>query len=88
MAQFRWIDWNLEHIAQHGVTTEEAEWAISHPARGYPLKRRGGYLVWGRTREGRWLQVMFARDPGVPYHRLFVYHARPLTWAEKRRIAR
>ena len=31
MAQFRWIDWNLEHIAQHGVTTEEAEWAISHP---------------------------------------------------------
>lgn len=22
MAEFRWIDWNVQHIAEHGVTPE------------------------------------------------------------------
>jgi hypothetical protein len=88
MAMFRWNDWNLEHIARHGVGADEAEWVVRHPARSFPRKHRGGYLVWGRTREGRWLQVTFLRDRAAPYHRLYVYHARPLAWTEKRRIDR
>ena len=26
--QFRWIDWNLEHIAEHGVDKDEAEMVV------------------------------------------------------------
>ncbi len=85
---FRWVDWNIEHIAQHGVSAADAEWVVRHPARGCPRKHRGGYLVWGCTLDGKWLQVAFVRDVGSAPHRAFVYHARPLTSAEKRRIAR
>ena len=88
MLRFRWIDWNLEHIAQHGVTPTEAEWVIRHPARGYPRKCRGGYIVCGRTQDGRWLQVAFARDRSGPGPCAFVYHARPLTPTEKGRMIR
>jgi len=86
MADFRWIDWNVQHLAEHGVTPEEAEYVVRHPVRGYPRKHRRGYLVWGRTPSGRWLQVAFAREEGVTPARFFVFHARPLTAKEKRRV--
>jgi len=86
MAQFRWIEWNTEHIARHGVTPEEAEWVATHPARGYPIKYRGGYTTRGQTRSGRWLQVAFTWDRAVGTRRMFVYHARSLTENEKRRL--
>jgi hypothetical protein len=88
MLRFRWIGWNLEHIAQHGVTRAEAEWVACHPTRGYPRKCPGGYIVWGRTQAGRWLQVAFARDRSRSGSHVFVYHARPLTPAEKGRVVR
>lgn len=27
---FRWNDWNLEHVAVHGVEIEEAEHVVEH----------------------------------------------------------
>jgi hypothetical protein len=86
MARFLWIPWNVEHITGHGVTREEAEWVLAHPAPGYPRKHRGGYVVWGQTRSGRWLQVAFARERVGGEARVFVFHARPLTPNEKRRL--
>lgn len=86
MTEFRWIGWNAEHLAEHGVGPEEAEYVVRHPAQGYPRKHRRGYVVWGQTMSGRWLQVAFARDEGVTPERLFVFHARPLTGKEKRRV--
>ena len=86
MAEFRWIAWNREHIARHGVTPEEVEWVVAHPALGYPRKHRDGYVVWEQSRSGRWLQVAFARDRASSRVRLFVHHARPLTETEKRRL--
>lgn len=84
--EFRWIDWNIEHIGQHRVMPEEAEWVACHPTTGYPRKHRGGYIVWGQTPSGRWLQVAFARDDTEDGEGcVFVYHARPLTPKEKRR---
>jgi len=84
--QFRWIDWNIEHIAQHGIAPEDAEWVVCHPASGYPRKHRGALVVWGRTAAGRWLQVAFSRDEDAAGNVVFVFHARPLTSKEKRRI--
>ena len=53
---FRWDDWNVEHIAAHGVTTAEAESVVENAASPYPLHREHDkWLVWGRGRGGRLL---------------------------------
>ena len=75
---FRWNDWNVEHIARHGVTTFEAEYVVN---RGGARREGDRYVVRGQTDAGRWLQVAYIFDPpGVVY----VIHARPLTDREKR----
>jgi hypothetical protein len=33
---FRWNEWNVEHIAKHGVQPDEAERVIRHAKRPYP----------------------------------------------------
>jgi len=84
--EFRWNDWNLEHIARHGVTPEEAEDVIAKARRPFP--ESGGddkFRVWGRTRGGRFLQVVYVEDDD---ERLYVIHARPLDEKEKRRYRR
>ena len=84
--EFRWNQWNEEHIAKHGVAQEEAEHVVEHATSPFP--RNAGddkFLVWGRGRGGRWLQVIFILDDDGT---LFVIHARSLTEREKRRLRR
>ncbi len=82
---FRWDDWNLDHVTDHGVTVEEAEAVIENAASPYPLHREDDkWLVWGRGSGGRLLQVVFVIDDDSVY----VIHARPLTDREKRRFRR
>ena len=79
--QFRWNRWNIEHIASHGVSSEEAENLILNAKRPYPQAREDDkWRVVGRGRGGRWLQVIFVIDPEDT---IFVIHARPLTEREK-----
>jgi uncharacterized DUF497 family protein len=83
---FRWNEWNEEHIGSHGVEPEEAEEVVSGARSPYPLLQSDEkYLVWGPTQDGRLLQVVFviAEDGTV-----FVIHARPLTETERRRFRR
>jgi uncharacterized DUF497 family protein len=81
---FRWNDWNTEHIAIHRVEAEEAEQVVERAAAPYPLYRGDGkWLVWGRGQGGRFLQVVFLIDDDAT---IFVIHARPLTDREKRRF--
>jgi uncharacterized DUF497 family protein len=77
---FRWNDWNEEHIANHGASVAEAEWV----ARGGSRSNRGDgkYLVVGRGQGDRWLQVIQVLDEDGT---LFVIPARPWTDREKRR---
>ena len=59
LGRLRWDDENTEHIARHGVSTDEVEQVcLSQPKvrRG----RCGRYLVLGRTRAGRHLLVVVA----------------------------
>ena len=79
MAVFRWNEWNLEHIARHGVGPEEAEQAVN----ANPAADAGGdrYKVWGPTENGRFLQVVFVLDPDDA---ICVIHARDLTDREKK----
>ena len=84
--EFRWNAWNVEHIASHGVSPEEAELVVNRPARGYPREARNeSYEVHGQTASGVYLKVVYVVDP-EPGTMIYVIHARPLTEREKRRI--
>jgi uncharacterized DUF497 family protein len=55
-----WDDWNVEHIAKHGVEPHEAKEILEGARRPYPkAKGNGKYLVKGRTTFGRLLQVIY-----------------------------
>jgi uncharacterized DUF497 family protein len=84
--EFRWNEWNVGHIAAHGVTPQEAEYVVDHARSPYPTYQGDGrFLVRGQTAVGRWLQVVYIFSPrGVVY----VIHARPIPDREKRRTRR
>jgi len=84
--EFRWNEWNLEHIAKHGVSWEEAEMVVRGARGSFPRKIEDDkWLAWGRGQGGRFLQVIFVVDPEET---LYVIHARPLNEQEKRRLRR
>ena len=83
---FRWNEWNIDHISEHGVRPEEAEYVVENARAPYPEARDDDkWRVWGPTRSGRYLQVVFVIDPDDG---IFVIHARALTNREKRRLRR
>lgn len=83
---FRWNDWNVAHVLDHGVLPEEAEGIIFEAEAPYPLYRGDGkWLVWGPGKGGRFLQVVFVLDEN---DFVYVIHARPLTGSEKARYRR
>ena len=84
--QFRWNDWNREHIAKHGVETEEAELIVRQARAPFPTEIGDDkLLVQGEGHGGRFLQVIYVLDPDET---VFVIHARPLSDREKRRYRR
>ena len=84
--EFRWNDWNLGHIEEHGIGPEEVEYVVDHAVRPFPrYEGRGKYRVWGQTAGGDYLQVIFIYDSPS---RVFVIHARPLDDHEKRLFRR
>lgn len=57
---FIWDDWNLRHIAKHGVSRWEAEYIVLHAVPPFPREVGDGkQLVWGPSARGRLLQVVF-----------------------------
>jgi uncharacterized DUF497 family protein len=86
MYEFRWNEWNIDHIAEHGIEPEQAEHVINHPSRGYPQRgEERKYLARGQDAKGMYIQAIYVFDPpGV----VFVIHARPLNDSEKRRLRR
>ena len=83
MSDFRWNDWNLDHLAEHGVDREEAEAVVRNAKEPYPEKRADErWAVWGRGRGGRLLQVIFIFDDDGT---IYVIHARPLTEREAKK---
>lgn len=86
-SDFRWNGWNINHIAEHGVEPEEAEYVASRARAPWPRNVGDGkYMVMGQSAAGRHLQVIFVRDEDAPT--VYVIHARPLTGPEKRRFKR
>jgi len=83
---FRWNEWNVEHIARHGVMPDEAEYVVRTAKNPFPRKiEEDKWLVWGRGRGDRFLQVIYVLDED---RTVYVIHARPLEDREKRRFRR
>jgi uncharacterized DUF497 family protein len=78
--EFRWNEWNLLHIAKHGINAEEAETVVVHARSPWPRGVDSKYLVWGRGRAGRLLQVIFVLDNDFTK---YIIHARLLNEREK-----
>lgn len=86
MYDFRWNSSNLDHIAEHGIDPKDAECVANHARRPYPKRIEDGkFLVWGQTRSGRHLQVIYIVDPD---RTLYIIHARPLSEREKHQFRR
>jgi uncharacterized protein len=83
---FRWNEWNEEHIGKHGISPEEAESVVRRARSPFPrIIEDDKRLVWGRGSGGRFLQVVFVLDEDDT---VYVIHARPLTDKEKHRYKR
>ena len=81
--KFRWNDWNIGHIADHGISQSEAEFVVDNAKRPFPeMVGDGKRLVVGKTPKGTYIQVIYVLDEDGT---AFVIHARPLTDSEKRR---
>jgi len=84
--EFRWNEWNVEHIGKHGVGPEEAEDVVARATSPFPrLIGDDKWLAWGRARNGRLLQVVFVLDEDDT---VYVIHARRLTTREARHYRR
>ena len=53
------------HIYQHDVSEEEVEDVLRRPGDDFP-GREGSRIALGQTRDGRYLQVVYAPDLGKP----------------------
>lgn len=81
--EFRWNEWNVEHIAEHGVFPDEAEQVVRRARRPFPrYVGDGKWRVDGQTSNGRYLRVIFIVSPADTF---YVIHAMELSRNEKRR---
>jgi uncharacterized DUF497 family protein len=72
---FTWDDYNLEKIAKHGVSPEEAEHVVRFARRPYPRRhKKGTWIVVGRGNSNRKLRVIFM----IEYDNFYIIHAMPV----------
>lgn len=55
--RFRWIDWNLEKVEGHGLSTEEVEFAWRRGLGDHRTRRDGSFETIGRIPSGRLIQI-------------------------------
>lgn len=57
---FSWDEWNIDHVAKHGVTPADAEYVVRHAEQPFPgVLADDKLVVWGRAEDGSYLQVIF-----------------------------
>lgn len=51
--EFIWTDEIIKHLAEHGVSTDDFEFVVTHPARRGISRSSGRPCCWGETADGR-----------------------------------
>ena len=64
--EFIWTDEIVEHLAEHGVGTDDFERVVSHPTRVGISRSSGRPCCWGETIDGRRLFCVYEQpDDGT-----------------------
>ena len=71
--EFRWNNWNVNHIAKHGVSPEEAEHVVRWATR-HKRHKKGSWIVYGRGNSQRKVEVIYVKGPDGT---LYIIHAMP-----------
>jgi uncharacterized DUF497 family protein len=73
-----WDGPSRDHIAKHGVTSEEVNYVLAHSHSPFPEEiGEGKYWVRGQTQAGRFLQVIFV------YRRIETLDWQVLDWEDR-----
>jgi uncharacterized DUF497 family protein len=62
VARFKWVEWDLDKVAAHGLTCEEVEHAFEHRLSPHQERRDGSYETIGTTPSGRVILVVWRYD--------------------------
>ena len=65
MPRFRWIEWNLDKIAAHGLNCEDVEQAFAHHAGAHQERSDGSYETVGATPSGRVVLIVWRYDEEI-----------------------
>ncbi len=79
-----WDEWNISHIARHGVTPEEVEDACRAEFVHFRETYKMRLLLIGETRTGRVLAVVLGPVPDQPEGVYYPFTARPAHRSERR----
>lgn len=84
--EFRWNEWNVNHIGEHGVKPEQAEYVVRRPRAPFPQESADGrFLVMGPEQNRLLLRVAYVLDADGT---VYVIHAMPLSEHDKKRYRR
>jgi uncharacterized DUF497 family protein len=73
---FIWIngpDGNVEHLAQHGVSPQEAEQVVRHPIATDKSASTGRPIAFGFARSGRKLAVVYEKIDSITVYVITAY---------------
>lgn len=62
MPRFRWIEWNLDKIAAHGLAYEEVEHAFENHVGPHQERADGSYETIGMMPSGRVILIVWRYD--------------------------
>jgi len=60
--RFKWIEWNLDKIAAHGLSFEDVEYAFAHCLGVHQERDDGSYETIGSVPSGRRIFVVWRYD--------------------------
>jgi uncharacterized DUF497 family protein len=79
-----WDEWNIPHIARHGVTQQEVEEACHADVVIYRETYKNRLLLVGSTQAGRVLAIVLGPVPNRPDGIYYPFTARPAHRSERR----
>ena len=56
---FIWTDEIIAHLAEHGISQDDFEEVVCHPASKGLSRSTGLPVVWGHTRDGRYIMAVY-----------------------------
>ena len=60
--RFKWIEWNLDKIAGHGLFSEDVEHAFDHRLEEHQEREDGSFETIGSTPSGRCILIVWRYD--------------------------